>query len=108
MYMKKLNHSITHTELSHVVVLLVMLFCVSDKVPAKTAVSTNIQNSDLIEITSKTLDAKIESINSRKGLDDPFKSKVLSIYQSAQDNLSSNESYKTKNELFNQAIKTAP
>ena len=106
--MIKPNYSITHSSLSSLVLLLLIVFYNPVTVSAKTAVSTNIQNSALIEITAKTLEAKIESINSRKGLDDPLKSKVLSIYQSAQDNLSSNESYKAKTELFNQAIKTAP
>ena len=108
MFMIKPNYSITHSSLSSLVLLLLIVFYNPVTVSAKTAVSTNIQNSALIEITAKTLEAKIESINSRKGLDDPLKSKVLSIYQSAQDNLSSNESYKAKTELFNQAIKTAP
>ncbi|MEI6544553.1 MAG: mechanosensitive ion channel protein MscS, partial [Methylococcales bacterium] len=106
--MIKPNYSITHSRLSSLVFLLLIVFCNPVNASAKTAVSTNIQNSALIEITAKTLEAKIESINSRKGLDDTLKSKVLSIYQSAQDNLSSNESYKAKTELFNQAIKTAP
>ena len=108
MFMIKPNYSITHSRLSSLVFLLLIVFCNPVSASAKTAVSTNIQNSALIEITAKTLEAKIESINSRKGLDDTLKSKVLSIYQSAQDNLSSNESYKAKTELFNQAIKTAP
>ena len=106
--MIKPNYSMIYSRLSSLILLLLIVFCNPLDVSAKTVVATSIQNSALTEITVKTLEAKIESINSRKGLDDPFKSKILSIYQSAQDNLSSNESYKAKTELFNQAIKTAP
>ena len=108
MFMIKPNYSMIYSRLSSLILLLLIVFCNPLDVSAKTVVATSIQNSALTEITVKTLEAKIESINSRKGLDDPFKSKILSIYQSAQDNLSSNESYKAKTELFNQAIKTAP
>ncbi|MFA5921039.1 MAG: mechanosensitive ion channel domain-containing protein [Methylococcaceae bacterium] len=66
------------------------------------------QKSTTLEITKDTLQAKIEAINSRQGLDEALKSKVLSIYQSAQDNLTNSESFKARIGDFNQAIKQAP
>jgi len=61
-----------------------------------------------LEITKDTLQAKIAAVSSQLGLNAITKSKVLSIYQSAQDNLSNTESLKAQTRDFNQAIKQAP
>ena len=66
------------------------------------------QNSATIDINKETLKSKIESINTRQGIDEALKTKVLSIYQAAQDNLTNNESNKARINDFNQALKQAP
>ena len=66
------------------------------------------QNSSAVEINKEIIKAKIDAINTRQGIDDALKSKMLSIYQSAQDNLNSSENYKTRIVDFNQAIKQTP
>ncbi|MDD5461351.1 MAG: mechanosensitive ion channel [Methylococcales bacterium] len=64
--------------------------------------------SSTFELTKDNLQAKIESIKSRQGVDESLKSKLLSVYQSAQDNLGNRESFKAKEIDFRQAIKQAP
>jgi len=65
------------------------------------------QHSAGLEITKESLAAKIEAINTRQGLDDATKSKVLKLYQSAQDNLNNIELFNTRTGQFKQAIKQA-
>ncbi|MGZ8191179.1 MAG: mechanosensitive ion channel domain-containing protein [Methylococcaceae bacterium] len=59
-------------------------------------------------ITKEMLKAKIDGINTREGLEGALKSKVLSIYESAQDNIDNIETYKAQAAEFEQAIKQAP
>ncbi len=66
------------------------------------------QQSASLEITKESLAAKIEAINARQGLDDAAKSKVLKLYQSAQDNLNNIELSNARISQFKQAIKQAP
>jgi len=66
------------------------------------------ETSASLVITKETLQAKIETINSRQGLEEAAKSKVIKLYQSAQDNLNNIETYKARIAAFKQAIKQAP
>ena len=66
------------------------------------------QKSIALEMTKDSLQAKIEAINIRQGLAEAQKSKVLSIYQSAQDNLNNSENFKARIVDFTQAVKQAP
>lgn len=66
------------------------------------------QKNTTLDITKESLQAKIEAINTRQGLDAALKSKVLSVYQSALDNLANSESFKARTGDFNQAVKQAP
>ncbi|MDD5274770.1 MAG: mechanosensitive ion channel [Methylovulum sp.] len=66
------------------------------------------QQSASLDITKATLAAKIEAINARQGLDDATKSKVLKLYQSAEDNLGNIELFTARTSQFKQAIKQAP
>jgi potassium efflux system protein len=74
---------------------------------AKTS-QDRVQKNTALDITKESLQAKIEAINTRQGLDAALKSKVLSVYQSALDNLSNSENFKARNGDFNQAVKQAP
>ncbi|MGZ5006967.1 MAG: mechanosensitive ion channel domain-containing protein [Methylobacter sp.] len=60
------------------------------------------------EINKDTLKAKIDAINSREGIDETLKSKLLAIYQSAEDNLANAEKFKAQTADFKAAIKQAP
>ena len=61
-----------------------------------------------LDITKDAIQAKIEAVNTRQGLDEALKSKVLAIYQSALDNLINAEKFKVRITGYNQAVKEAP
>ena len=88
--------------------LLLILFLGPAEAWAEPVVSNTGQKSIALEMTKDSLQTKIEAINTRQGLAEAQKSKVLSIYQSAQDNLSNSDSFKAQIVSFNQAIKQAP
>jgi potassium efflux system protein len=58
--------------------------------------------------TKDTLQAKIEAINARQGIDEATKSKILKLYQSAQDNLDAMEAFKVQATDFRKAMQQAP
>ncbi len=60
------------------------------------------------EITKESLQAKIDALADRKGLDEAFKSKVLAIYQEAQDDLLSIATFNERSVAFKNAIQQAP
>jgi potassium efflux system protein len=66
------------------------------------------QISTTIDINKETLKAKIEAINTREGIDGATKSKLLSTYQAADDNLANIEKFKTQISDFKTALKQAP
>ncbi|HEY8035554.1 MAG TPA: mechanosensitive ion channel domain-containing protein [Methylobacter sp.] len=75
---------------------------------AKNSAPDSAQKSAIFEINKDTLEAKIEAINTREGIDEATKSKLLSIYQAAEDNLSNTERFKAQTADFKAAIKQAP
>jgi hypothetical protein len=72
---------------------------------SETKTSNNKPHATILEVTKDSLQAKIESVNNRKGLEEELKTKVLSIYQAAQDNLNNIENYKARNANFSQSTK---
>ena len=106
--MKNLDLSVNYSKTYPLLLLMLTLFLGSAVVWAKPVTSDRSQKSTALEITKDALQAKIESINTRQGLDEALKSKLLSIYQSAQDNLSNTENFKARIGDFNQALKQAP
>jgi len=66
------------------------------------------QKTEPSALSKDALQAKIEAISSRQGIDEAFKTKVLKYYQSAQDNLASIETYKNQEAIFKQASKQIP
>jgi potassium efflux system protein len=66
------------------------------------------QKSATFEINKDTLKAKIGAINTREGLDEATKSKLLSIYQAAVDNLANVEKFKEQAADYKEAVKQAP
>ena len=59
-------------------------------------------------ISKASLQAKIDSISTRQGLDETAKSKIIKLYQSAQNNLNNIEAFNGRIGAFKQAIKQAP
>ncbi len=106
--MKTIDLSAAYSKIYPLLFLLLTLLFSSEETWAKTVTPNAGQKNTALEITKDTLQSKIEAINTRQGLDETLKSKVLSIYQSAQDNLGNNESFKARTIDFNQAIKQAP
>lgn len=66
------------------------------------------KNSASIGINKETLQAKIEAIKARQGADESLKTKLLSAYQAAEDNLSNIEKFNAQTADFKKAIKAAP
>jgi len=106
--MKTIDPPVVYSKIFPLLFILLTLFFGSAETWAKTVAPIVGQKNTTLEITKDTLQAKIEAINTRQGLDEALKSKVLSIYQSAQDNLGNSESFKARIGEFNQAIKQAP
>jgi potassium efflux system protein len=107
--MKKIDISAVYSRIHPLLLLLLLiLFFGSAEAWAKTVAADTEQKNTVLEITKDTLQAKIETINTRQGLDETLKSKVLSIYQSAQDNLGNSESFEVQISDFNQSVKQAP
>ena len=106
--MKIIDLPVVHSRIHHLLFLLLIITFGSTEVSAVNIAPDTVQKSTALEITKDTLQAKIESIKSRQGFDEATKSKVLSIYQSAQDNLGNREGFKARAQNFTQAIKQAP
>ena len=107
--MKSIDYSIVRVNISALLLLCLLSFLLgSTSAGAKTQKSDVISNNITFELNKEGLQAKIEAINSRQGLDETLKSKILSVYHSSQDNLSNSENYKARVNDFNLAIKQAP
>ncbi|WP_262965101.1 mechanosensitive ion channel domain-containing protein [Methylobacter psychrophilus] len=106
--MKFIDFSAFYCKISVLLFLLLLGFFGSTETWAKKVAPAREQNGTALEITKGTLQANIEAINNRQGLDEALKAKVLSTYQSALDNLSNSENFKARIVEFNQAIKQAP
>ncbi|MGZ8241190.1 MAG: mechanosensitive ion channel domain-containing protein, partial [Methylobacter sp.] len=74
---------------------------------AATAATEKDQKNGMIE-TKDSMQTKIEAINARQGIDEATKSKILKVYQSAQDNLGNIEAFKVQATDFKKAIQQAP
>jgi len=107
--MKSIDYSIVRVNISALLLLCLLSFLLgSTPASAKTQKSDVISKNITFELNKEGLQAKIEAINSRQGLDETLKSKILSVYHSSQDNLSNSENYKARVNDFNLAIKQAP
>ncbi|MBL6986477.1 MAG: mechanosensitive ion channel [Methylobacter sp.] len=106
--MKIINVPVSQLKVRPLLFLLLTITLSSAGALAKTATSIVGQKSVTFEINQDTLKAKIEAINAREGLDEQTKSKLLSVYQAAEDNLANIEKYKAQISTFKKAIKQAP
>ena len=86
--------------------LLIINFLISNNLFANPH-KTKLSSASLV-ITKESLQANIQTINSRQGVDDSTQAKVIKLYQSALDNLNNIEIFKVRTEVFKQTIKQAP
>lgn len=109
--MKKTSTSTVLTKFNALLLLILLTCFTSLSVGAKSHNAESKTSSNpkshttVLEVTKDSLQAKIESVNNRKGLEEELKTKVLSIYQTAQDNLNNIENYKARNANFSQSTK---
>jgi len=107
--MKSTDHSIVRVSFSALLVLFLFSFLLGSSTAwAKTQKADAISKNATFELNKEGLQTKIEAINSRQGLDETLKSKLLSVYQAALDNLSNSANYTARTNDFNLAIKQAP
>ena len=106
--MKIINFPVAQSKTYSLLFLLFILTLASAGAWAKSTMPDVGQKSTTFEINKETLKAKIEAINTREGIDEATKSKLLSIYQTAEDNLSNIEKFKAQTAEFKAAIKQAP
>ena len=106
--MKNIDFPTPYKKIYPSLLLLLALLIGSTESWSKPAEPDKGQKSTAFEISKDALQAKIEAINTRQGLDEAEKSKVLSIYQATQDNLSNSENFKTRIADFTKAVKQAP
>ncbi len=60
------------------------------------------------DITKDNLQAKIDALTARKGLDEALKSRMIAVYQSAQDELNNIKAFNERESAFKTAIQQAP
>ncbi len=59
-------------------------------------------------INKEVIDAKIESLNKRQGLDEALKASVIKLYQATEDNLAQIEKFTAQTAVYKAAILEAP
>ncbi len=104
--MKRIDFPAIHLTSHFLLLLFALIF--SAGVEAVNVTTNADQHSVSPDITQELLQAKIEAVKTRQGIDETLKSKVLAVYQSAQDNLGNTEAFKAQASFFKQAIKEAP
>ena len=106
--MKIIKFPIIQSKLSPLLCLLLVIILGSTEAWAKSTAPEVGQKSATFEINKDTLKVKIDAINTREGLDEATKSKLLSIYHAAEDNLGNIDKYKAQTADFKASIKQAP
>jgi potassium efflux system protein len=106
--MKIINFPAAQLKIHPLLFLLLVVALGSTGAWAKSPTPDAGQKSATFEINKDTLKAKIDAINTREGIDEATKSKLLSIYQAAEDNLGNIEKFKARTADFKAAIKQAP
>jgi potassium efflux system protein len=106
--MKLLNFSAARSKIHPLLLLVLIITLDSTGAWAKSTEPDAGQKSATFQVNKDTLQAKIEAINTREGIDEATKSKLLSIYQAAEDNLGNSEKFKAQTASFKTAIKQAP
>ena len=106
--LSKKSVSNTHLSLVKLVFLSILLAAGMANAQAKKGAASSASENTGSEITQNQLKAKIEAINTQQGIDEAMKAQLLTLYQSAQENLANFESVAAKKADFEKAIKQAP
>lgn len=106
--MKIINFPVVQSKNHPLLFLLFVIALISTEAGARSTVSDVRQKSTTFEINKDTLKAKIDTINTREGIDGATKSKLLSIYQAAEDNLANIERFNAQTADFKAALKQTP
>ncbi|MDP1663757.1 MAG: mechanosensitive ion channel [Methylobacter sp.] len=106
--MKIINFPVAQPKILPFLFLLLIITLDSTGAWAKSTTPDVGQKNAMFDINKDMLKAKIEAINSREGIDEATKSKLLSIYQGAEDNLANVEKFKAHTVDFKAATKQAP
>lgn len=88
--------------------ILILLLCNETSSWAKSSTSTIDSELSKLDVTKEALKAKIAAFNARQGLDEAAKSKILSLYQAAEDNLNNLERFNAQAILFKASTNKAP
>src|SRR5690606_37043002 len=108
-FMKSMNsRSAVNSMILHLLCLVLILSFGSFPAWAEQTSSDTAQGSGDAGITRDALQARIEALNARQGLDEALKAKMLKFYQSAQDNLANTEKFNTQAAVFKEAVAKAP
>lgn len=107
--MKSMNSRSAVNSMTHHLLCLVLILCFgSFPVWAEQTSSNTAQERGNAGITPDALQARIEALNARQGLDEALKTKMLKFYQSAQDNLANAEKFSNQAAGFKEAVAKAP
>lgn len=106
--MKIINFSMTRSKIHSLLFFLFMITVSLTGAWTKATAADAGQKSATFDINKDTLKARIDAINSREGIDEATKSKLLFIYQTAEDNLGNIEKFTEQAMEFKTAIKQAP
>ena len=81
--MKSTDHTIVRLNISAILLACLLSFLLgSSSAWAKTQKPDAVSKNSTLELNNEGLQAKIEAINSRQGLDEAIKSKILSFFSS--------------------------
>ncbi|MDD5580184.1 MAG: mechanosensitive ion channel [Methylobacter sp.] len=105
--MKTIDLSVVNSRIHTLLPVLLIVIFGSAGSWAATAAPKNEPKNGSVE-TKDTVQAKIEAINARQRIDEATKTKILKLYQSAQDNLDNMEVLKIQATDFKKAIQLAP
>ncbi|MCK9395262.1 MAG: mechanosensitive ion channel [Methylobacter sp.] len=106
--MKIISFSFAQSKILSLLFLLLIIALDSNEAWAKSTAPDAGQKNATFQINKDTLKAKIDAINAREGIDEATKSKLMSIYQAAEDNWGNIEKFKAQAAAFKAAIKQAP
>jgi potassium efflux system protein len=91
-----------------VLIIFLLLSLGSGELRAGTALPVSSPNDSAAEFGKKDLQARIDALNKRQGVDAVLKTKVLAIYQEAGDNLENKDKFAEGEANYRGVLKTAP
>lgn len=87
---------------------LTILFLLFSALPFETWAQNPETKAGTAEIKQESLQAKIESLSTRQGLDEALKNKILKYYQSSLDNIAATTEFNFQSSLLQKSLQQAP